>query len=75
MSRVQKTSFGKKIRTIGQAVRPVEPLKTDKQTNRQTDKQTDRQTDKQTDRGDQYTFRKSKISKSNKQTIDWAIPM
>ena len=32
----------------------------------QTDKQTDRQADRQTDRGDQYTFRKSKISKSNK---------
>ena len=53
LSRVQKTSFGKKIRTIGLAVRPVEPLKTDKQTNRHTN------------RGDQYTFRKSKISKSN----------
>ena len=54
---------------------PVERLKTDKQTNRQTDKQTDRQTDKQTDRGDQYTFRKSKISKSNKQTHKqtWAL--
>ena len=38
----------KKIRTIGQAVRPVEPLKTDRQT----------QTDTQTDRGDQYTLRK-----------------
>ena len=36
----------KKIRTIGQAVRPVEPLKTDRQ-NRQTDRQTDRQ-DRQT---------------------------
>ena len=39
-------------------MRPVERLKTDKQTNKQTNKQTDR--------GDQYTFRKSKISKSNK---------
>ena len=53
LSRVQMTSSAKKIRTIGQAVRPVEPLKTDKQTNRHTN------------RGDQYTFRKSKISKSN----------
>ena len=60
LSRVQKTSFGKKNRTIGQEIRPVERLKTDKQTNKQTNKQTDR--------GDQYTFRKSKISKSNKQT-------
>ena len=60
MSRVQKTSFGTKIRTIGQAMRPVERLKTDKQTNKQTDRP-----DRQTDRGDQYTFRKSKISKSN----------
>ena len=33
-----------KSRTIGQAVRPVEPLKTDKQTNRQTRRQADRQT-------------------------------
>ena len=36
LSRVQKTSFGTKIRTIGQAMRPVERLKTDKQTNKQT---------------------------------------
>ena len=36
LSRVQKTSSAKEIRTIGQAVRPVEPLKTDRQTNRQT---------------------------------------
>ena len=48
LSRVQKTSSAKEIGTIGQAVRPVEPLKTD----------TDRQTDTQTDRGDQYTLRK-----------------
>ena len=61
----------RKIRTIGQSVWPVEPLKTDKQTNRQADRQTDKQTDRQTNRGDQYTFRKSKISKSNKQTNRW----
>ena len=41
--------FCQKIRTIGQAVRPVHREKTD------------RQTDRQTDRGDQYTLRKSKI--------------
>ena len=40
------TSSAKKIRTIGPSVRPVEPLKTDRQTNRLTD------------RGDQYTLRK-----------------
>ena len=57
LSRVQKTSSGKKIRTIGQAVRPVERSKTDKQTN---NKQTNRQ-----NRGDQYTLRKSEISQSN----------
>ena len=50
LSRVQMTSSAKKIRTIGRAVRPVEPLKTDKQTSRQTDTQTNR--------GDQYTLRK-----------------
>ena len=38
LSRVQKTSSAKEIGTIGQAVRPVEPLKTDKQTNRHTDR-------------------------------------
>ena len=46
LSRVQKTSSAKTIRTIGPSVRPVEPLKTD------------RQTDTHTDRGDQYTLRK-----------------
>ena len=46
LSRDQMTSSANKIRTIGRAVRPVEPLKTDKQTNTQTN------------RGDQYTFRK-----------------
>ena len=45
--------FCQKIRTIGQAVRPVH--------RERTDRQTDRQTNRQTDRGDQYTLRKSKI--------------
>ena len=43
-----------KIMTIGPTVCPVHHSKTDKQTNLQTN------------RGDQYTFRKSKISKSKK---------
>ena len=51
-------------RTIRVACRAFE----DGQTDRQADRQADRQTDRQTNRGDQYTFRKSKISKSNKQT-------
>ena len=54
--------------------------RTDGQTNKQTDRQTAvtnilcknlrfcKVTSRQTNRGDQYTFRKSKISKSNKQT-------
>ena len=53
---VQKTSFVKKIRTIGQAVWPVERFE---------DRQTYKQTNTQTDRGDQYTLRKSEISQSN----------
>ena len=36
MSWVENTSVLKKIRTIGQAVRPVEALKTDRQTDKQT---------------------------------------
>ena len=40
LSRVQNTSSAKKIKTIGRAVRPVEPLKTDTQTNGQTNRQT-----------------------------------
>ena len=67
----------KKIRTIGQAVRPVEALKTDRQTDKQTAvtnilfenrrfrKVTNKrsQTYKQTDRGDQLLFENRRFRK------------
>ena len=54
MSWVENTSVLKKIRTIGPVVWPVQPLRTDIQT------------DRQTNRGDQYTLRKVfRLSQSN----------
>ena len=58
----------KKSRTIGQAVRPVEPLKTDKQTNRQTRRQADRQTAVTNILSENRRFRKVTNRQTDRQT-------